>query len=428
MNHTVGWVLAPITSHATDKINHPLPTPRRSCTPCMTFPPIANQTRVARSPVGWVLAPITSLAPLVHDVSSGSKMGASTHPTRSRSAGFTLVELLVTMTIIAILAGLFLGALYTSQEAARRRRTESLIRKLHDQMAIRWETYETRRLPIDPTRKPTSPYGQEGTTAGIAGNQLRALRELMRMELPERYTDLTFAPDELVRRGTGVKVYPSLRRSYRYRIGQLAGTQVDTAIDTYILDWNGIRASNQASECLYLILSTHQGDDNTISESNIGDPDEDGMPEYIDAWGNPIAFIRWPAGFVSDIQPMYPNPAGGIKVRYASKNPNPFDVMRVDVPTDVRDKRGYRLFPLIVSPGPDGESGLAFRLGLENPMADRILLAEEQNPYAFMGRSGVERQRGETLRFLDSETNAPTDNPDYTGAELDNIHNHQLNQ
>ena len=26
--------------------------------------------------------------------------------------------------------------------------------------------------------------------------------------------------------------------------------------------------------------------------------------EFIDGWGNPIRFLRWPAGFVSDLQPL----------------------------------------------------------------------------------------------------------------------------
>lgn len=40
----------------------------------------------------------------------------------SRRRGFTLVELLVTITIIGIMASLFLGGMYSSQEGAGSRR------------------------------------------------------------------------------------------------------------------------------------------------------------------------------------------------------------------------------------------------------------------------------------------------------------------
>ena len=29
----------------------------------------------------------------------------------------------------------------------------------------------------------------------------------------------------------------------------------------------------------------------------IGDTDDDGAPEFLDGWGRPIEFIRWPTGF-----------------------------------------------------------------------------------------------------------------------------------
>ena len=64
------------------------------------------------------------------------------------------------------------------------------------------------------------------------------------------------------------------------------------------------------AECLYLIISGGLADNTMageqISANDIGDADGDGMLEFHDAWGNPIHFIRWAPGFVSDLQPYDP--------------------------------------------------------------------------------------------------------------------------
>src|SRR5690606_19018944 len=59
-------------------------------------------------------------------------------------------------------------------------------------------------------------------------------------------------------------------------------------------------AEHQSSECLYLIMSTSTVNGvsaiDLLSPVDIEDTDGDGMPEIVDAWGNPISWVRWPAG------------------------------------------------------------------------------------------------------------------------------------
>ena len=68
-----------------------------------------------------------------------------------RSRAFTLVELLVTITIIGILAAMTLGALQASRQAGREYATKATIAKLNNIIMQRYESYLTRRVPISTT-------------------------------------------------------------------------------------------------------------------------------------------------------------------------------------------------------------------------------------------------------------------------------------
>ena len=115
-----------------------------------------------------------------------------------------------------------------------------------------------------------------------------------------------------------------------------------------------------------------------FSESAIGDTDGDGSAEFLDGWGHPISFIRWPAGFDSDVQ-LSPSrlkeihddaeasaPGTGDKAiaDALAKDPDPFDLFRRDMPNTPGPNNGvyaslrdqipaYRLIPLIYSGGRD---------------------------------------------------------------------------
>jgi hypothetical protein len=60
------------------------------------------------------------------------------------------------------------------------------------------------------------------------------------------------------------------------------------------------------AECLYMIIMAAQNEEaddrSIIKPENIGDFDNDGFPEIVDAWGMPIRFLRWAPGFTSDLQ------------------------------------------------------------------------------------------------------------------------------
>ena len=94
--------------------------------------------------------------------------------------------------------------------------------------------------------------------------------------------------------------------------------------DLYVDDWSeGVNASNQAlvlsnlnshthitarSEMLYATLVEGNGpfgsafNRDDFTDKEVRDTDGDGLPEFVDAWGQPLQFYRWPTLYHSDLQ------------------------------------------------------------------------------------------------------------------------------
>jgi hypothetical protein len=161
----------------------------------------------------------------------------------------------------------------------------------------------------------------------------------MRMEMPDRVTDLEF-PVNINDAPMFLTNSPSVWRNYRRRIA------------ANIARGNNWTNQHEHSECLYMILAAMRDGDSTgldsFSESEIGDTDNDGMPEILDAWGRPIYFLRWAPGYASDLQD--PN----------NRTPDPSDPLRIDPRWENNDDTPesrlddpFALFPLLYSGGRD---------------------------------------------------------------------------
>ena len=70
------------------------------------------------------------------------------------------------------------------------------------------------------------------------------------------------------------------------------------------------------AEVLYAILVEGTGPLGSVfarddfTDREVQDTDNDGMPEFVDAWGQPLQFYRWPFMFNSDVQKGYQLPPG----------------------------------------------------------------------------------------------------------------------
>jgi len=214
---------------------------------------------------------------------------------------FTLVELLVVIIVISILSAMTLGALANARKSSRTQTTTLMIRALNDAIMSQYEAYEDQSLSV----------------ADVAG--LVKLRLKMREELPDAWNDVgSITP-------TG-----SPGRSYV----------------TYKSRWSGLSTQYQSAECLYMIITTSGLFPDfleNVRPDRVGDIDGDGAKEFLDGWGNPIAFTRWAPGFSSPFSPIQRSDA----VAYH----DPIDAYNLDL-------KAFALYPLIYSPGVDGEYGL----------------------------------------------------------------------
>jgi type II secretory pathway pseudopilin PulG len=376
---------------------------------------------------------------------------------------------MVTVAIIGILASAMLFALFGAQETAREQKTKALIMKLNNIIMPKYEAYRTRRVPMIPPPLTTNSSGTNTVIAqGVqlaAKYRLDALHDIMRMEMPDRWSDITDAPIALANPGTNGITIPrsAINSAYCNAIGWNTNTMsYSGAVPT---------TANQGAECLYLIVTLgvtdNLGGRELFNESNIGDVDGDGFKEFIDGWGQPIRFLRWAPGFPSELNRQasgavvsasgtsltatgVANAAGsyagsalivttgtyagqtssiisssvsGVQTTFtlgSSLTPNPGDLISVLDPDPFDPRHVYSssmptfaLYPLIYSAGPNRTTGI-----VTDTSSPLHYTAINNNPFATSNPSFGTQQdlSGEQTSVSGWESN----------GWLDNIHNHLI--
>ena len=166
--------------------------------------------------------------------------------------GFTLVELIMTMAIMAILSAMIAVALAGAEESAKVSHTRALIARLHTLLMDRYESYRWRRLPISSTSETT------GNSPSVAAKaRCNAMRNLMRIELPDRWTDVDSNDPPAVLQSPTI-AYIQYQNAYNAAV-KANGTALDT---TY-----------QGADCLYMIVTIGLEENDVLenfSQSDIG--------------------------------------------------------------------------------------------------------------------------------------------------------------
>ncbi|MCA9192230.1 MAG: prepilin-type N-terminal cleavage/methylation domain-containing protein [Planctomycetales bacterium] len=307
-------------------------------------------------------------------------------PLRSahRRCGFTLIELLIAIGIIGVMAGMLLFTLAGAMLDAKTTRTRGTIEKINSVILQRWEEYRYRSVKLD------LPLDWLEPQQGLAGRPLLshreaarlrmvALRDLMRMELPDRYTDLLYPPTRLAARledntigyvdaYTGYRSTPGNYNNLRQYFGYspisaqyvISGDPIPS-IETTLAGRTAPTVDYEQAELLYAIVATSNIAGGSALEafrpSEIGDLDSDGYPEFLDAWGEPIRWLRWPAGFASSLNQSY---AYAATPGAAPAAPDALDPMRTDYRWRTTGTKPWLVVPLIISAGPDQSFDIVF--------------------------------------------------------------------
>lgn len=320
---------------------------------------------------------------------------------KRRRPSFTLVELLIVIAIIGIMIGMVMYTLAGAQRDALNSRTQATIRKLNNIILHRWEEFRYRAVRTNIPDSFLEPYDTPDGRKQLpispregARVRMMMLRDTMRMELPDRYTDILYPPtiykvavytadnaapysdtsnDSVL---TPDRTVPGAYNNFRRKMvttGALGGTYSTLSVGQLGLPIPS--PANQDAELLYQIVATSNYNGTNGLEffrpSEIGDVDGDDFPEFLDGWGRPIRWLRWPVayGFV-DPNLATTTEAASLRPTDSQLNdtsvPDALDPLRTDWrwpnwpsgPTYAQ--KPWLLVPLIVSAGADGMFDLQF--------------------------------------------------------------------
>lgn len=324
---------------------------------------------------------------------------------KRNSRAFTLVELLTVIAIIGLMTGMFLVAYQGAAQESNVLKTRGTIQKISEVLNARMDEYNSYPIAIRTPFGGTIPSNAvaltaSGATVSVLRERARllALRDLIRMEMPDHPDDIKFT--NYWRNGRNAASFqrflegqapfttdPGLARiiptgmstdsvtppGYLVKGTLTARTK---ALITRLSEGAWLPRSSQGewdkananAELLYLIVEGSDLNGSSAIElfgkSEIGDTDNDGLNEFIDAFGQPIRWIRWPAGFAGSSRyypdMLDPTLVSGSPARLTVAS-EPIDRLGTDPGWGTALQPGTGLSPLVISGGLDRAFGIRFR-------------------------------------------------------------------
>ncbi|MAG93571.1 MAG: hypothetical protein CMJ48_07460 [Planctomycetaceae bacterium] len=268
----------------------------------------------------------------------------ASQPDERRRPGFTLIELLIVIGLIGFMAAMGVILVQTMAGNAKEARTKVIIEQIDKQIAQRLDGFDR----------------------WFDSQEKFLLQKLRIYSVTEKNRIL------------GKKTY------FKAYFPQTPGEVLKSEnIYSYWWDEDGARkdtvddAADSAEVLYYMLMEMPVFGTESVNEGNfdntmIGDTDDDGLKEFIDGWGNPIRFYRWPTRLVkpdgtinrdiatlliSALPPGKPGAGAGAQLDIDPDDPTAA-LKIADIDED--DFHTYNTWhtPIIVSAGGDGKLGL----------------------------------------------------------------------
>tara|TARA_R110002072_G_scaffold173600_1_gene328233 strand:- start:30303 stop:31646 length:1344 start_codon:yes stop_codon:yes gene_type:complete len=225
------------------------------------------------------------------------------HP--SDSTGFTLIEILIVLSIVSIVAAALGVTISNMMTNAREAQTTATLRKIDGLIIERQQGLQRAFEGRDFIRYVSTTH--EKLRLGDPANGIPALisiddrsveavarKDFARLFFPQRFAEMIDTRTGPAPGTAGADGIPD-----RIQFDDAYGSVVTWTGGTIKTPTNH-NPNTESAELLYFALTRMEVfgvpltavDD--FSTREVADTDNDGLPEFIDGWGNPLRFYRWP--------------------------------------------------------------------------------------------------------------------------------------
>ena len=216
-----------------------------------------------------------------------------------------MVELLVVMAIIATLAALSIQVMAGVTDQANRAATKATILKVNELLEQRVEAYRraVEQNALDKAEELVAEFIQEllpqyrGRKNRPPASRIIATKELFRTNFPQRFSEMLDAdadgvPNEFDEDADGDGDRFDIDPDEKGTFGKQNFVPTAHVSET------------ESSELLYYLLTRMDVfgiaavDSDAFKASEVQDTDGDGLLEFVDSWGQPLRFYRWPTRLI----------------------------------------------------------------------------------------------------------------------------------
>ena len=237
-------------------------------------------------------------------------------PIRRQRSGFTLIEILVVVGLILFLMSISVVTLANAIGVARQRATETTILKIHGLLQQRVEAFDRamQRTNLSQNSPPIRNMENKWLNAYQIVPPPKVLEIMVRKQFfmwrfPQNFAEFPDGDSKGVPTGDPP--------------GAIAKVSSGKTFDGSNFDKYKHKPETESAEILYWILTNSEVygvspvDESEFTTSEVQDSDGDGLKEFVDAWGRPLRFYRWPThlfrpGNGSTVGPGVIDSGGGV--------------------------------------------------------------------------------------------------------------------